>query len=97
MKIGDTIWEHRGYLKWLLVEIIGETSRSWLVPPSWKPSKVPKRGPHPGYAFTEQEADDWRWSHDYAWKISDAVRRCQDAAKLRQIAEIVSWKPKVQP
>ena len=95
VKVGDTIWKLNGRfnLRWEPVAILGETSRSWLLPPNYSHTKVPKNGPHPGWAFSEQECDDWRWSHDYNWLIADAVQRCQDATKLRQIAEIIGWKP----
>lgn len=93
MKVGDTIWEHYGFEQWRPLAIIGETSRSWLIPPAWRPFKVPKKGLHPGYAFSEQECDDWTWANQHNWKIADAVRCCHDAAKLRQIAEIIGWKP----
>lgn len=46
--------------QWVPRTIAGETSRSWLVE-RWahdtKPRKVPKNGPHPGWAFTQREVE----------------------------------------
>ena len=96
MKVGDTIWEYRdwGKRKWVPRIITGETSRSWLIgdaPHSRFVTRVPKKGSHHGWAFSAQAISDFQWENDYSWLIGDAVRRCQDVAKLRQIADLIGW------
>lgn len=102
LKVGDTIWHfstnYRTYVKgqsgpvyrehWQPRTIIGETARSWIV----SQSKVPKKGPHPGWAFTEQEIDDDCWQHDHRWRIREKIDRC-DIHALRKIAELIGYKP----
>src|SRR5947209_4689039 len=106
LKVGDMIWEfdhnRRRYPKdggvtrspiyrehWRPVEIIGETSRSWIV----GKRKVPKTGEHRGFAFSEQEVDDDCWLHEHRPSISSALYRVEDVNVLRQVAEIIGWKP----
>lgn len=84
---------------WRPCVVVGETSRSWLVGirlggnAHWK---VPKRGPHPGFALSEQEVDDDCWLNQHRLAISQAVLYLRDATKLRQIADIINWKPEHQ-
>ena len=75
---------------WRPVEVVGETSRSWDT--GWA-GKVPKKGPHPGWAFTEQEVEDNCWVHDHRCGISSTVNRCKDAATLRQVAAVIGYTP----
>jgi hypothetical protein len=73
---------------WVPVVITGETSRSWL----WghrRDVKIPKRGPHPGFAFTQEEVDDDVWARASRHRVSRAVEHCQDVTKLRQVAAIL--------
>jgi hypothetical protein len=99
LKVGDTIYERRpGKMarEWMgmFVErtIIGETSRSWLVGPESHPAKAPKKGPHPGFAFSKQEAEDYCYGHA-SWMIAAEVQRLNDPAILRQIAALIGWTP----
>lgn len=105
--VGSTIWmfdsNRRVYDKnkggnpiyrehWRPAKITGETSRSWITD-RWG-QKVLKRGPHPGAAFTQEEVDDDVFINDNRYTISDAVRRCRDAATLRAVALLVGYEPK---
>lgn len=76
---------------WVPVEIVGETSRSWIV--DWFKAKVPKKGPHHGYAFTQKEVDDDVWVHSHCWRLREVVSVCKDADVLRKVAELVGYKP----
>lgn len=78
--------------KWHKVEILGETSRSWIT--SYYKEKVPKKGAHPRWAFAESEIDDACFVHDHRWKIIRAIERVYDADALRQIAAIVGYQEK---
>ena len=44
---------------------------------------------HVVFSREEMEADIWR--HEHAYKIEDAVRRCDDVAILKQIAALVGY------
>jgi hypothetical protein len=104
--VGDTIWEfdsnRRVYPKdksigsgpiwrehWVALPITGETSRSWIVGHGW-PKKVPKKGPHRGYAFSQAEIDDLEYVHDKCWRIAKQVERCDDANVLRKIEQLLA-------
>ena len=108
LKVGSEIWRfdenHRIYKKdangrsnggpiyrehWRSTTIQAETTKSWIT--VWG-EKVPKRGPHPGYAFSASEVDDHCWVHGNRYSITRAVDRCKDANALRRIAELVGWK-----
>lgn len=111
LAVGATIWRfdpnRRVYAKdrrgapiyreyWVPVNVVGETSRSWLAGYSPSPKmhwKIPKKGPHRGWAFTKQEIDDACWIHDYAYEIGQTVGRCDNAAVLRQVAALIGWAP----
>lgn len=71
--------------------IIGETRVSWLIGPEWRPTKYPKRDPSGLYGLADIE--DRLWVESYAYRLSDAVRRCGDAEKMRQIARMVGFEP----
>ena len=75
---------------WVATKIVGETSRSWITT-HWG-QKAPKRGPHPGWAFTEGEVDDRVYVHENRHLIADDVQRISDADKLRRIAAILDEK-----
>lgn len=102
LKIGSTIWKfdqnRRVYEKngrggpiyrkhWVEVKILRETTRSWVI--DYWGSKVPKKGPHPGYAFTQEELEDDIWVKDTRYEVVQAVESCKDANILRQIAALV--------
>lgn len=83
---GGPIWREH----WRQVEITGETRVSWLT--GW--GKCPKKGRDVGvWAFTQLEIDEQTYVHDHAYRIADAVKRCQDPNALRTIADIVGYKP----
>jgi hypothetical protein len=98
--IGSTVWvfdiNHRVYTKphshpdyrqyWVERKVTGETSRSWCI--GYR--KCPKKGPHNGYSFTEQEVDDDVWSVAERHKIIRVVERC-DIATLRSVAAVLSY------
>lgn len=71
--------------------ITDETSRSWIIG-SWN-RKVPKNGPHEGYAFTEQEVDDACWANDHRYKLVQHIERLRDIPLLKKIAEVSGFKP----
>lgn len=70
-KWGGTIiyrehWEPR--------KIVGETGRSWIVE-GFERWKAPKKGAHPGWAFSEREVDLDVFAHEHRHPILEAVRR----------------------
>jgi hypothetical protein len=40
---------------WVKHLIIGQTSRSWLIGPTWKPTKIPKRGANPSLVLFSEK------------------------------------------
>lgn len=78
---------------WRQVAITGENRASWLMghPPNYG-FRCPKRGPHPGFAFTEQEIDDACWLQEHRYSIERAVGRVRDADTLRKVAALIGWK-----
>lgn len=94
LKVGDTIWDYQGepYV------IVGETSRSWIVGPGWKPTKVPKKedrtlGIHQQWFFDKQTCDDTIFLRRHVYAISKMVERLKDPAALREVARLVGWVP----
>lgn len=73
---------------WRSVVITGETRVSWI---SHYGKKAPKRGSHPGWAFTLAEVDDDCWVHGNRGQLTNEVMRCGDAEALRKIAAILGW------
>lgn len=113
MKIGDIIWvfdeNRRVYNKagiggpiwrkhWQEFEVVGETSRSWVVGPNWATSKVPKNrkyhGSHPWFAFSEEELDEICWYHQNRYEIIRFIERSLDYKKLIEVAKFVGYKEK---
>jgi hypothetical protein len=81
---------------WRPITVFGETSRSWLAGFSSNPSnpyKIPKNGPHRGFALSEQEVDDDCWIHSYRSGIARSIEAVRDAETLRKIADLTGWKP----
>ena len=73
-------------------KIIGETSRSWLLPPDWSPRKYPKK-PMPDvyhYLYTAEQVADEAFRQDHAQKVADIVRSA-DVETLRLIAKLVGY------
>jgi hypothetical protein len=78
---------------WVKREIIGETSRSWLIGPAWGPVKIPKKGARPSaFLFSQDAVDDDVWMHDHRYKIERMILTLSPE-KLRQVATIVGYKP----
>lgn len=81
---------------WVKRIIVGETSRSWLIGYDHGLrvlNKVPKKGPHPGWAFSIEEIEDDCWIHEHRYKMSRAVSCISSAATLREVARVIGWKP----
>jgi hypothetical protein len=83
MSIGSPIWiEH-----WRKHEIIGETSRSWLI--RYSNVKIPKKG-GTGIVFDELELDKLTYMHNHSRSISERVL-VLDYEKLKLVAGIVGY------
>lgn len=82
---GSPIW--REY--WREVTIVGETNRSWITNTGWKISKKGGKG----IVFSEEELEALAYVNENAVNISDKVLRLQDANLLKQIAELIGYKP----
>lgn len=77
---------------WRKAEIIGETSRSWIIGYAWDKTKVPKKGEHSGFAFTQFEVDENCYVNENRHKIVREIVRINDAATLRLIADAIGYK-----
>ena len=71
-------------------EIIGETSRSWLLEPKWAPDKINKKTLVGIYA-SEREVDEAVWIYENGGRIGTQVGRLQDYDKLQVIAKLVGY------
>lgn len=69
-------------------EIVGETSRSWIV--GRRKKKISKKKSE-GIIFTDEQKDANIWMHDYRYKIIQMVEQCRNVDTLRKIAEIVGY------
>ena len=80
---------------WRPVEITGETSRSWLIGPTFRGRdqvKIPRRGPLPWHIATDAADIDRRaWVNDHAHRIAEDVRRSKDFDRLRAVARIIGY------
>lgn len=87
---GGPIWREH----WVKFNVVGETSRSWLIGYSVeRAQKVPKVGWDKGvFAFSEDEIDKAAWVYENAHRISHAVGIVKDYAILQQIAALVGYK-----
>jgi hypothetical protein len=75
---------------WRREEVVGETSRSWLVGRG-RPIKLPKKGPLPrGWARNEAEVDENCWEHEHRHRIQQHLNWV-DAGVLRQIAKLINY------
>lgn len=106
VKVGDTIWwfdgNHRVYSRdssrpvwrqhWRPRVIIGETDRSWLIEPSWRPRKVPKVNPPAEWAFSEAEIDQQAWVEENAHRIAHLVGVCRRYDVLKEVAKVIGWR-----
>lgn len=110
IKIGETLWrqDDNGRLRWVSVEVIGESSRSWIVvEPRYRDAerlrcKVSKKdmleslgryGHRRYYTPAQRDAKEWRSQH--CGPIMNLVQFA-DADQLRQIAAIVGYYPEAQ-
>jgi hypothetical protein len=97
---GELIWREH----WHKAYVVGETRVSWLVSfSSTGPGqiKVSKRDLAAGkiahqWTLTEEGVDDATWVHENAYRIGEAVRRTRDPEKLRRVAAIVGYEPRVR-
>ena len=80
--IGGPIWREH----WVKVEVVGETSRSWITNFD---RRVPKKGGQ-GYAFSQEEIDRNAFV-EKRYSISNAVRMCTDYDTLKKIADIINY------
>jgi hypothetical protein len=102
MKVGDKIWQIKGEFysqgksrreKWQQVEIVGETTRSWLVGLEWNRIKIAKKGPRDyRFLFSQKELDDDVWFHDNRYYLERHIAGVQDIGILRQVAALVGYK-----
>ena len=77
------------------VEVIGETSRSWVIGTHGREYfKTPKRDPFSKNLYTADMVEDECWKKDEVHRIISDVRRA-DGATLRAIDELLkTQKPK---
>lgn len=75
--------------KWHKVKIIAETSRSWIT--SYYEEKVPKKGVHTRYVFSECELEGAVYVHENRYKIIRKAERINDAETWRRIAQLVNY------
>jgi hypothetical protein len=108
LKVGSTVWifdeNRRRYAPdgkggpiwrehWAPVKIIGETSRSWVT--DYYGRRLPKKRENfRSLAYSEAEIDKLEWLNVHRWRISDAVRMCDDADIMQKVAELVNYKPR---
>lgn len=85
---GGPIWREH----WRKVEIVGETSRSWLTSCH---RKVPKNGSE-RVCFSKQEITNQEWIHEHKYKIARLVERCHDWQVMKAIADLVGFVPSVE-
>jgi len=83
---------------WVRLEVVGETSRSWLVGSEWSrkdPSramKVPKKDWPGRLATSEEDIDKAAYVNDNRYRISERVQRCNDYDTLKKIEAILEAK-----
>lgn len=73
--------------KFVQVEIVGETSRSWVFS-YYGETKVSKKDPWKKI-HTLKMVNDKVWLKEHAYKLGEKVQQCRDIAKMKQIAVIV--------
>lgn len=80
---------------WKKCEVLGETSRSWILDRHGQ-IKVPKKRNEIQrriFAFSESEIDDLEWVEKHKYKIAREVELSSNPAVLRTIASLVGYKP----
>lgn len=113
IKVGDPIWHfqanRRVYAKgehgspiyrehWVEEKIIGETSRSWLVSPEWRPTKLAKKELEEGkldiYKLTLKEVEEDCWIHDNQNRIIQHIQyKVKDYETLKAVADLIGYTP----
>lgn len=73
--------------RWIKHEVIGETSRSWVLQHG---RKVAKRGGN-GFILDDAELERHIYVMDQRHRIADAVRMTRDYDALTRIAEIIGY------
>jgi hypothetical protein len=78
-------------------EVIGETSRSWILGPARSQEKIPKKDTFANckYFATKEGAENTLWARRNCYLIGEAVSRCSDYEILKKIAEMVDYKERV--
>lgn len=72
-------------------EVIGETSRSWLVGWPGRADKHPKASPAGLYGLDDVE--DALWVREHSYRLGQHIGRINDADLLRQIAKLAGFEP----
>ena len=67
-------------------EIVGETSRSWILLGGRKISKATLEG-----IFTPEQADDLAWADAHRYKIREVVWGIKDVHVLREVAKLIGY------
>ena len=76
---------------WRKAEVVGETSRSWVVGRGYGSTKIPKKGPLPrGWARSEAEVDERCWEHEHRHRIQQQLN-WMDVGVLRQVAQLIGY------
>lgn len=93
---GGPIWREH----WTKRQIVGETSKSWLVGYSVNSARKHLKKDFPsefGILLSEDDVIKATWIHDNAVRLADSVRRCRDYSTLQQIAAIIGYKEEHTP
>lgn len=109
IKIGDVIYyrHERGGITFIEKEIVGETSRSWLLLDKssyqWQrnqlaryATKLPKCLRDKDGAFflgTKEQAELGRWAQQYSYQIGNRVQYTHDAEKMLATAKLYDFHP----
>ncbi|MBD3844234.1 hypothetical protein IED13_00890 [Bosea sp. SSUT16] len=72
-------------------EVIGETSRSWIVGWSGRGEKHPKGAPV--HLFGLDDVEDALWVSEHSYRLSQHISRIRDADLLRAIAKLAGFTP----
>jgi hypothetical protein len=83
---GNPIWREH----WEQVEIIGETSQSWILP--WN-KKIPKKQLPEGYVLDESEINRQAYIVENSSRIAQRVQAIQDPDLLMQVAKLIGYEP----
>lgn len=102
MKIGERVWIKQKYGLWAEQEVVGETSRSWIIihpdTPSWQrfnPDKYGTKLAKSGRDWeigTEADVKLSRWADTNRWRISSFVEGIKEANFLLQVARLIGYK-----